>query len=429
MSGGLGNLGGSLTGGIGGITGGLGDGLANSKNEMQKGINDAIGKSKETLGNAMKGLKEAPDKLLQKGKEKFNDLSKKLGNTNLLDIKNSIMKLFGNAKSLFEKPKTEKEKSIDYIKKLLDMFKDLDDCSKELMKMYLTKYTLELSKNLLSKDPEKYEEETKKINEFLEEEAKKQKEKKAKKLIDENLIYATELFHKRKKYFVFQFEEFILVLLRFLRFVVGIQAKLEFFENQDVFIYLFLHKNALPILAESMNYELQVKPYGDQFQLFMKKKYEKPNNKKLLFKEEEELLVKMLKKNETFDELDHSNQLKFPPYFPYEMSRTSKFRKYWNDDEYHLCYKDIEFRTYNDIFKNNNFIDVDIHDHSSQEEADEFDGEEEEKLTKEQKINKKVEEFLEFKYIDDEDKLCKIILKLKYSIKYLKIQNSGKFSN
>ncbi len=315
-----------------------------------------------------------------------------------------------NAKSVFEKPKTEKEKSIDYIYKLFELFKDLDDCSVDLLKMYITNFTLEKAELMKIKEPHKYAEEMQKIEDLLEEQRKSKNDpNKLKKLkpalVDKNIKFATDLFHKRKKYFVFQFEEFLLVLLRFLRFVIGMQAKLEFFENQEVFVNLFLHKKALPVIADSLKYELQLKPYADQFRVFMKKKFAKKGKRKLRFKEEKEILVKMLKKNETFDELNHEDQAKFPPYFAFDVHHISKFRKYWNDDDFHLCYKDVEFRRYNDISKEQLFIDVDLH--NEEEGQDNNNTNEEGEKSKTQKIEKKIKDFIEFEYKDDEDAICK----------------------
>lgn len=349
---------------------------------------------------------------MQKGKEKLSGLGTKLGNTNLFDLKNSIVKLFCNAKSFFEKEKTEKEKSIDYIKKLLEIFKDLDDSSVQLLKMYITNFTLEKSKILAKRYPKKYEEETKKIEEELEIERKSLK--KAKPINDEFMRFAINLFHIRKKYFIFHFEEFILVLCRFLRFIVGMHAKIEVFENKEVFIYFNLHKKALPVIAEALGYVMQTKPYAAQFRLFMRKKFEKGGKKKLLFKEEQELLVKLLKKNESFEDLNHEDQLKFPPYFCFERSKTSKFRKYCNDDDFHSCYKDPEFRRYNDIYKSGLFVDPDYQpgmgDDEMKLEAEKADEDNDEILAgvaqKKDKSDKKIKEFLSFEYKNDEDELC-----------------------
>ncbi len=406
-----------MSGGFGGISSALGDGAGKGLGDVQAGLGDALGKSKDQLQKTFDALKEAPDKLIEKGKEKLNDITNKIGNTNLLDIKNSVMKLFSHAKGFLEKPKTEKEKSIDYIKKLLDMFKDLDDCSLELLKMYIENFTNKLARKMQEKETQKYEEELKNIQEFLDEEKKNKKKKNP--INDDNLRFATNLFHGKKiKYFKFQFEEFILILLRYIRFIVGMQAKMEFFENQEVFIHLFLHKKAIPILAESFNYELEVKPYAYQFKLFMRKKFEKPKFKtKLLFKEEEELLVKLIRKGETFDELNQSDQANFPPYFPFERSKTSKFRKYWRDDDYHSCYKDIEFRRYNDIHKTGIFIDVDYHE-NSESDYTESENEDGVALSPEEKTNLKIKQFLDFKYVDDEDKLCKFIFYICFNLCY-----------
>lgn len=393
---------------MGGVTGNIDSGLGNIGSSLGKGVGDlkdglgnVLGNTKDALGGQIGNIKNklgefSPDKLANKGNEKLNDITKKIQNTNLLDIKNTLVKFFCSAKKLFEKEKTSRERSMDYIKKLLEMFKNLDYSSLDLLKMLITNYTLHLSNKLMEKDPQRYNMEQIKLEKELEEEKKNKRKQKIHEN-DINLNFANNLFAIRKKFFIFHFEEFLIVLLKYIRFIVGIQAKLEFLENGEIFVYLFLHKKALPIIAESFNYELQCKPYADQYRSFLRKKFEKGTKKKLLFKEEEVLLVSLLRENENFEDLNHNDQMKFPPYFPYEVSKHNKFRKYWNDDDYHVCYKDVECRKYQEILKDQKYQE----ENNSEEEGDD-------------NINglnnyQDAYEYIDYNtYSDDEDKLCNL---------------------
>lgn len=154
---------------------------------------------------------------------------------------------------------------------------------------------------------------------------------------------------EKYKYFIFDFEEFLLVFLRLIRFIIGIEARAEFYENNELFIYLHMDKKIFPIVAEAFDYELQCKPYAKMFRTFTKAKRLKGKNNKLNFKEEEEILVKILKSENKFTNLEHSNHLDFPPYFAFERNNENKFRRYNNDDEFHYCYRDPEFRPYKEI--------------------------------------------------------------------------------
>lgn len=347
------------------------------------------------LKNGFEAGKEKIGEVVENVKEKINDVTNQVGNINIFDLKNHIINLFCKFRKMLEKPKTEIDISSEFIIKLLEMFKELDDTSTDLLELYLTKYTDELGKKLKATNEKKYNEEREKYLKVFKEQKKKEKELKKKKKKGE-FVSQNDLQKKGEKkkfveklfitkYFKFTFEDFLIVLSKYLRLIVGMHVKLEFFENKEVFVYLFLNKKLYPILAEGMNYELQLKPYAYQYRAFMEKKFLKPNTKlKLSAGEEREVLVSLLKEKEDFVDLDHQNHLKFPPYIPYEISFEEKFRKYFNDDDYHNCYKDKEFRPYSEVEKM---------------ETKGFDKEEVENLTE--------ESFLDYEYYDDEDDLCK----------------------
>ena len=41
-------------------------------------------------------------------------------------------------------------------------------------------------------------------------------------------------------YFISDFEEFILLFLRYIKFLIGIEARIEFFQNKEIFVYLII---------------------------------------------------------------------------------------------------------------------------------------------------------------------------------------------
>ena len=358
-------------------------------------VDNTAKKGMDAMKNGFEAGKEKLGEVVDNVKEKLNDVTNQVGNINIFDLKNNIINLVCKFRKMLEKPKTEIDISTEFILKLLEMFKELDDKSIDLLELYLTKYTDRLAKKYKATDEKKYNEGRERFLKDFKEQKKKEKEIKNKKkkgeFVDKNDLqkkgekkkFVEKLFIT--KYFKFTFEDFLIVLSKYLRLIVGMHVKLEFFENKEVFVYLFLKKKLYPILAEGMNYELQLKPYAYQYRAFMEKKFLKKLIKsKLSAGEEREVLVSLLKEKEDFVELDHQNHLKFPPYVPYEICFEEKFRKYFNDDDYHNCYKDKEFRPYSEVIKM---------------ESKGFDKDNDDNLSE--------ESFMDYEYYDDEDDLCK----------------------
>ena len=344
----------------------------------------------------------------------------------LEQIKDFFSNCLNSGKAAIFGEKSELQISIDYILEILNWFKDVDDSTMDMLKFMIAKTTKNLEKKLKEEDIVRYKEGIKSLKKL--EESKKGKKGEKKEEENENILYAMGLFINKKhknskennnhnndninennespkaenvsnnknasknendddkfKYFVFDFEEFLLIFLKFIRFIIGIEARVEFYENNELFVYLHLNKKVFPIVAEAFDYELQSNPYAKMFKTFVKAKKLKGKRNKLNFKEEEDILVKILKEKTTFVNMSHKNHLNFPPYFPFERCYESKFRKYWPNDEFHNCYRDPEFRPYREI----NLVE----EKNYNSESEHFDSDE---LENE-------EDFLQYKYKENEE--------------------------
>ena len=73
--------------------------------------------------------------------------------------------------------------------------------------------------------------------------------------------------------------------------------------------------------------------------------------------------------------MNHNEAINFPPFKDFDNASIEKYQKYWNDDEWHHCYKDPEFRPYKDIIADNaiEINDNDIIETKEEDLSDEDD--------------------------------------------------------
>jgi hypothetical protein len=95
-------------------------------------------------------------------------------------------------------------------------------------------------------------------------------------------------------------------------------------------------------LAESFDYEMQLKPYAHIYDEFKKQK-------KILKEEEaKELAKKLCEDKSQFHQINLNNQKLISPYVPFFEDKYDKFRKYLENDDFHTCVEDEEFEFNNE---------------------------------------------------------------------------------
>lgn len=335
----------------------------------------------------------------------------KLNKTQKTSFFQYICNLFKKMKKIVVSEKKKIEISLDYINKLLRMLSELDESCIDFLKFMIKKRAEYLYKNLSK-------------NKFSQQKgignAKKFFDKEIKDKEDTNELFVKRLFYPKYKenekniethfllkknnkdeeytYFIFDFEEFILLFLRYIKFLIGIEARIEFFQNKEIFVYLKMRNEIFPIVAEYFDYPLQLKSYSKIYEKFLnqvgetlrekiaKKEGNLEKNKKIVSKKAEELLVEILRSKNTFKDMDHTDPNNFPPFIPFTRNSKEKFQKYWSDDLYHNCYKDPEFRPYEEIIAANSL------------KIDECDSDE----VKEQDLSDE-EDFKNFEYEEDHE--------------------------
>jgi hypothetical protein len=172
----------------------------------------------------------------------------------------------------------------------------------------------------------------------------------------------------------FLYEDFILILLRLIKFYTKLNIKLEIPQGEKkIYIKFFGTETTFDRLANHLGYDLQLKPYALKYNYLYSKGGalghssfilnqqdtdlinetrrdmtnsnipQNQNDSHENLEDEERHLIFEEYKNLQFYELDENNALHWPPYSEFEMSKNVKFRRYEKDDCYHECLEDPEF--------------------------------------------------------------------------------------
>lgn len=174
----------------------------------------------------------------------------------------------------------------------------------------------------------------------------------------------------------FNYEDFIVLLLRLIKFYTKLKVKLEIPQGEKkIYMKFFGTETIYDRLANHLGYDLQLKPYALKYNYLNSKRgllglssfalnhhdlinetdrdyrdLTNTNAKEVqndshenLEDEEKHVLVLDEYKNLQFYELDENNALHWPPYTEFEINKNVKFRRYEKDDSYHECVLDPEF--------------------------------------------------------------------------------------
>ena len=177
---------------------------------------------------------------------------------------------------------------------------EIDDIVTDLMNKYIEKiYTsfYELNINLYKKGAEIYQS------------------------LDEHLGYYYEL----------HYENIIFLMCCVIKFFTHLNIYLSFENNtNNLLFHIYGNEKIYDYLAENFGYELQLIPYAEIFDKFYKKveliqinKYKKNSIKNEEIKQ--------------FEDLNFNHPELFPPYFKFINNKSTKYRRYEKNDNYHNC--------------------------------------------------------------------------------------------
>ena len=164
-------------------------------------------------------------------------------------------------------------------------------------------------------------------------------------------------------YFEFHYEDFIYLLCCVIKYFTGLNLKLEFDNNNRLVIFVFGNENIYEKISDFFGLELLLKNYAMEYEFFVNnnnnnnENNNNENNNNNFFNNFKKIFNNNNKKDEKKDNLiskkkfpnfqfcDYCNpeisKTGFPPHFPYENSKKSKFQFYKKNDDYHNCSKDF----------------------------------------------------------------------------------------
>ena len=152
-------------------------------------------------------------------------------------------------------------------------------------------------------------------------------------------------------YFEFFFDDYLLILCSIIKYFNNINIRLELGDlENNVFLIIYANEKQYENLAETFEYELQLKPYAFKYEHYRREL----NKTELLYSgllsgqhEALDYDSSDLEKNAyvnianegaiQFENLHFSQPFLWPPYLKYDKKRKNKFRRYENDDLYHEC--------------------------------------------------------------------------------------------
>lgn len=167
-------------------------------------------------------------------------------------------------------------------------------------------------------------------------------------------------------YYEFTYEDYILIVLRVVKFFTSLNIRLEMSDDKKLYCHLFADEPTYNLLAEHFDYDLQLKPYALKYQIFLNKNKcadETGLNHTYSMEHEDHVELnpqdKRLEENLQIDELNIDNPFHWPPYTCFESMKALKFRRYEKDDTYHECVKDPEWLPeVHQPVKTENFTDI-----------------------------------------------------------------------
>ena len=194
----------------------------------------------------------------------------------------------------------------------------VDNYNKFLLKKYIEAYSLNKAKIFREEDP--------KICEFYD---KNKAFLNLKKLKEEEKFI--EKIYENNGFFTWKYEDFLINFITLVKFFTGLKVTLKIEPNFKVFLKFYCSEIVLKGLAWYFEYDLQLKNYGHNYNQL----YNQLRNKQEIELDSQSTKSKLIDGTLQFHELNQENQINFPPYNKYEISKNKKFRRYTSDDLYY----------------------------------------------------------------------------------------------
>ena len=205
----------------------------------------------------------------------------------------------------------------------------VDNYNKNLLEKYIEAYCAKKAKIFKEEDPKNFEF-------YLNNKDHLNLEKKRKK----NILI--ENIYDKVGFFTWKFEDFLLNFITLVKFFTGLKVTLNIEANSKVYIKFYSSEVVLKGLAESFEYDLQLKNYGKSYNRIYMELKDKQNLSKTENQSENSVLIDNSEGTQQFHNFNQEKQFNFPPYVNYEKCKNNKFRRYTRDDLFHECSNDRE---------------------------------------------------------------------------------------
>ena len=285
-----------------------------------------IAKLLKKSGKGISGIQKKKDldvgfALILNSDQEFNDayLNKKT------EVKNEVISLDliedlpndVNSEKFIKNLLDQKNSTAKFITLLLKAI-TVDNYNKFLLKKYIEAYSLNKAKIFREEDP--------KICEFYD---KNKAFLNLKKLKEEEKFI--EKIYENNGFFTWKYEDFLINFITLVKFFTGLKVTLKIEPNFKVFLKFYCSEIVLKGLAWYFEYDLQLKNYGHNYNQL----YNQLRNKQEIELDSQSTKSKLIDGTLQFHELNQENQINFPPYNKYEISKNKKFRRYTSDDLYY----------------------------------------------------------------------------------------------
>ena len=285
-----------------------------------------IAKLLKKSGKGISGIQKKKDldvgfALIFNSYQEFNDayLNKKT------EVKNEVISLDliedlpndVNSEKFIKNLLDQKNSTAKFITLLLKAI-TVDNYNKFLLKKYIEAYSLNKAKIFREEDP--------KICEFYD---KNKAFLNLKKLKEEEKFI--EKIYENNGFFTWKYEDFLINFITLVKFFTGLKVTLKIEPNFKVFLKFYCSEIVLKGLAWYFEYDLQLKNYGHNYNQL----YNQLRNKQEIELDSQSTKSKLIDGTLQFHELNQENQINFPPYNKYEISKNKKFRRYTSDDLYY----------------------------------------------------------------------------------------------
>ena len=285
-----------------------------------------IAKLLKKSGKGISGIQKKKDldvgfALIFNSDQEFNDayLNKKT------EVKNEVISLDliedlpndVNSEKFIKNLLDQKNSTAKFITLLLKAI-TVDNYNKFLLKKYIEAYSLNKAKIFREEDP--------KICEFYD---KNKAFLNLKKLKEEDKFI--EKIYENNGFFTWKYEDFLINFITLVKFFTGLKVTLKIEPNFKVFLKFYCSEIVLKGLAWYFEYDLQLKNYGHNYNQL----YNQLRNKQEIELDSQSTKSKLIDGTLQFHELNQENQINFPPYNKYEISKNKKFRRYTSDDLYY----------------------------------------------------------------------------------------------